>query len=76
MEDIEAELESKSIERTVDEVEVDNEPEPVVEVKEVVAEVKPEVIKKSKKVRSQKQIEAFEKARKTRHRISRTCRGS
>ena len=75
MEDIEAELESKSIERIPgDEVEVDNEPEPVVEpveeIKEAVAEIKPvEVVKKSKKVRSQKQIEAFEKARKKRAEI-------
>ena len=53
MEDIEAELESKSIERIPgDEVEVDNTPEPVVEpvkeIKEAVTEVKPEIIKNSK----------------------------
>ena len=54
MEDIEAELESKSIERTADDIN-EPEPEPVVEpviepdIKEAVTEVKPvEVIKKSK----------------------------
>ena len=72
MEDIEAELESKSIERTADDIN-EPEPEPVVEpviepdIKEAVTVVKPvEVIKKSKKVRSEKQIAAFEKARKKR----------
>ena len=69
IEDIEAELESKSIERTVDDIPAaERPPETVIEpeIKEAVAEVKPEVIKKSKKVRSEKQIAAFEKARKKR----------
>ena len=76
MEDIEAELESKSIERTADDVNEPDTPKPTPEaviepeMKEEVAVVKPvEVIKKSKKVRSQKQIEAFEKARKKRAEI-------
>ena len=56
MEDIEAELEAKSIERDVEveitETEPEPEPEPVVPPP-----------KKTKKVRSEKQIAAFEKAR-------------
>lgn len=57
MEDIEAELEAKSIERDVEveitEAEPEPEPEPVVETPP----------KKTKKIRSEKQIAAFEKAR-------------
>ena len=57
MEDIEAELEAKSIERDVvveiEETEPEPEPEPVVEAPP----------KKTKKKRSEKQIAAFEKAR-------------
>ena len=60
MEDIEKELEQKSIERDTNvELQINEvEPEPVVE-----PVTKGTNEKKSKKVRSQKQIEAFEKAR-------------
>jgi len=83
MEDIEKELEEKSIERSVDvfdngvliidkEEEPAPEPELVIEPVDEIKEETPkqvEVVKKSKKVRSQKQIEAFEKARKKRAEI-------
>ena len=65
MEDIEAELEAKTIERTGDEiVEEVNDEKPVIEEK-IVEDKQEEIIekqpaKKSKKVRSQKQIEAFD----------------
>ena len=61
MEDIEQELEAKSIERDsveIKEAEPEPEPEPVAET---VTETKP--VKKVKKPRSEKQIAAFEKAR-------------
>ena len=69
MEDIEAELEAKSIERDTEIKEViepekpEPEPEPqaVAQQGETVAVAEPP--KKTKRVRSQKQIEAFEKAR-------------
>ena len=63
MEDIEAELESKTIER----VEVEDVVEDVVEEADLVEDTPPHTVsvtpKKAKKPRSAKQIEAFEKAR-------------
>ena len=64
MEDIEAELEAKSIERDVEveitEAEPEPEPQAVAQQGEPVVETPP---KKTKKIRSEKQIAAFEKAR-------------
>ena len=62
MEDIEQELEAKSIERDSVEIKEVEEPQPGQEtVTETVTETKP--VKKVKKPRSEKQIAAFEKAR-------------